>query len=103
MPVLPKPPPTMLLAFCPSNLKGFIHMNAASKYLARLYETAIDAGLDTEAIRLYLASRGIARSPAMVRDDLDNVYSFHGYYASHQPASTPCVYAFDRAIDQGRG
>ena len=78
-------------------------MNATSKYLARLYETAVDAGLDTEAIRLYLASRGVARSPAMVRHDLDNVYSFHGYAASHQPPPAQCVRAFDKAIEQGRG
>jgi hypothetical protein len=78
-------------------------MNATSKYLARLYEHAVDLSLDTEAIRLYLASRGVARSPAMVQDDLVNVYAFHGYHVSHQPLPAQSVRAFDKAIEQGRG
>lgn len=78
-------------------------MTPAFRYIASLYEAAVDRGLDVDAIRKHLASRGVLRSPAMLRDDLDNVYSFHGYWVSHQPVSTPTVYAFDRAIDQGRG
>lgn len=77
-------------------------MNAASRYIASLYESAIDRGLDTEAIRLYLAARGVLRSPAMVVHDLDHVYSFHHYAATHAPTQALSVQAFDKAIDQGR-
>ncbi len=73
-------------------------MNAAQKYLARLYEDAVDRGLDVEAIRHRLAARGIPRTPAMVRDDLDNVFCFAGYYASHQPAPALSAKEFDAAI-----
>ena len=78
-------------------------MNSTSMYLASLYETAIDRGLDTEAIRLYLSARGVLRSPAMEVYDLDHVFSFTGYAANHAPAPAPSVQAFDKAIDQGRG
>jgi hypothetical protein len=78
-------------------------MTAAQKYLARLYERAVDSNLDTEAIRLYLAARGVLRTPAMVQDDLDNVFCFHGYHASHQPAPAQCVKEFDSAIERGKG
>jgi hypothetical protein len=73
-------------------------MNAAQKYLARLYEWAIDANLDVEAIRLYLAARGIARSPAMIRHDLDVVYQFAGYSDSHQPAPAMSAQQWDAQI-----
>jgi hypothetical protein len=78
-------------------------MTPASRYIARLCEHAVDRGLDVDAIRKHLASRGVARSPAMVRNDLDNVYSFHGYAASHPPSPARTVKEWDRAIDQGRG
>lgn len=78
-------------------------MNAASKYLARLYELAVDRGLDTEAIRLHLLSRGVARSPAQVAYDLNHVFCFTGYAASHPPVPARTVKEWDRAIDQGRG
>lgn len=74
-------------------------MNAASKYLARLYEAAVDRGLHVEDIRLHLASRGIARSPAMIRHDLDHVFAFAGYADSH-----PAPVALSLAqIDQSFG
>ncbi len=73
-------------------------MNARQKYLARLYENFVDASLDVEAVRLYLATRGIPRTPAMVRDDLDNVFSFHGYAASHQPAPVITFAEIDRQL-----
>lgn len=75
---------------------------SAMRYIGGIYEQAIDRGLNVEAIRLELASRGIARSPAMVKHELDNVFSFHGYADSHQPAPAPSVQAFDLAIDRGR-
>ena len=73
-------------------------MNAASKYLARLYETAVDSGLDVGAIRLHLASHGVARSPAMVRHELDNVFSFCGYADSHPAPVEVSQAEFDRQI-----
>lgn len=78
-------------------------MTPASRYIARLYEQAVDRGLDVEAIRVHLASHGILRSPAMVQDDLDHTYGFHGYADSHQPAPASTVQEWDKAIDQGRG
>lgn len=78
-------------------------MTPASRYIARLYESAVDRGLDVDAIRVYLLSRGVARSPAMVAYDLDHVFAFHGYAASHSPAPARTVQEHDRAIDQGRG
>ena len=73
-------------------------MNAASRYIARLYESAIDSGLDLSAIRLNLASHGIARSPAMIRHDLDHTYSFTGYAASHPAPPEVSRAEFDRQI-----
>lgn len=78
-------------------------MTSAFRYLATLYEHAVDRGLDTEAIRLHLAAHGVLRSPAMVVHDLDNLYGFHGYAATHAPAPAQSLQAFDKAIDQGRG
>lgn len=43
----------------------------------------VDRGLHLEAIRLELASRGIARSRAQVRHDLDHVFPVEGYSANH--------------------
>jgi hypothetical protein len=73
-------------------------MNAAQRYLARLYENFVDANLDVEAIRLRLAARGIPRTPAMVRDDLDNVFAFHGYAASHPAPAVLTLAQIDRQI-----
>jgi hypothetical protein len=77
-------------------------MNAAERYINRLYEQAVDRQLDLAQIRSHLAARGVVRSAFQVVDDLDNVYAFHGYAASHQPAPAQCVQAFDKGIDQGR-
>jgi hypothetical protein len=52
---------------------------AAFRYIGTLYESCIDRGLDLTAIRHHLASHGIARAPAQVKHDLDNVFSFAGY------------------------
>ena len=73
-------------------------MNAASKYIARLYEQAVDRSLDVSAIRLHLASHGIAKSPAMIAHDLDNTYAFHGYSASHPAPPELSRAEFDHQI-----
>jgi hypothetical protein len=39
---------------------------AAFRYIGTIYETCIDRGMDVEAIRLYLLSRGVALTPAQV-------------------------------------
>lgn len=72
---------------------------ATFRYIARLYEQAVDAGLNVEAIRHYLASRGILRSTFQIVDELDRVYSFAGYSASHPPA--PSVTAQDWDAQMG--
>ena len=73
-------------------------MNAASKYIARLYESAVDSGLDLSAIRLHLAAHGITRSPAMIAPDLDHTYAFHGDSASHPAPPEVSRAEFDRQI-----
>lgn len=68
-------------------------MNAAQRHIARLYESTINRGLNVEDIRYQLAAMGIARSPAMVRHGLDNMFCFAGYAASHPDVSEgvrPC-------------
>jgi len=73
---------------------------AGHAYLATQYEQAVDAGMDVAAIHRHLQHLGIARTPREVLHDLDNVYQFHGYAASH-PAPLPLdVAALDKAIDQ---
>jgi hypothetical protein len=71
-------------------------MTPAAKYIAAKYEEAVDQQLDVEAIRLYLLSHGIKRTPAQVQHDLDETYEFFGYADSH-PAPPPLdVAEFDR-------
>lgn len=68
---------------------------AAHRYIARLYEQGIDKGLDVHAIRQHLTDNGIERTPAQLVHDLDNVYSFYGYCASHQPAPVESAQQWD--------
>lgn len=73
---------------------------AGDAYLATQYENAVDAGLDVAAIHAHILHLGITRSPLEVVHDLDNVYQFHGYAASH-PAPPPLdVAAYDLALDR---
>lgn len=73
-------------------------MTPAEKYIAGLYEWAVDAQLDLEAIRRHLAARGVRRSPAQVVDDLTHAYGFHGYADNHLAPDLADVAAFDAAI-----
>lgn len=73
-------------------------MTPASRYIARLYEVAVDSQLDVTAIRRYLASNGIARSPVHVLHDLDNVYAFYGYAASHPAPVVQTMAEWDAAL-----
>jgi hypothetical protein len=71
---------------------------ATFRYIGAIYESCIDRGLDLAAIRHHLASHGIARTPAQVAHDLDNVFSFAGYSASHQPAPAESVQEWDAKV-----
>jgi REP element-mobilizing transposase RayT len=75
-------------------------LTAAQKYLATLYEQAIDLDLDTDKIRRYLLDKGIRKTPYQVADDLDNIFQFTGYSASHQPSPELTVAEWDKAIDR---
>jgi hypothetical protein len=72
---------------------------AAFGYVAGLYESCIDRSLDVDAIRLHLAARGIVRSPAQVVNDLDNVYCFHEYAASHPAPAEQTLAQIDKQFD----
>ncbi|MGK5077374.1 hypothetical protein [Janthinobacterium sp. HLX7-2] len=58
-------------------------MTPAARYIAGIYESAVDRQLNVEAIRLHLAECGIRRSPAQVAHDLTHTYGFHGYADSY--------------------
>ena len=75
-------------------------MTALQRYIAGLYERCVDAGLDVEATRLYLASRGVLRTPAQVDHDLEHVYSFAGYADSHPAPAKISLLAVDREIER---
>ena len=72
---------------------------AAHNYIFRLYEEAIDQGLDVEAIRTRLADRGVLKTPAQVRYDLDVVYCFWGYAEAHPAPAKVTLAEVDREID----
>lgn len=73
-------------------------MNATHRYINGLYESCVDRGLHLEAIRLELASRGIARSRAQVAHDLDHTYGFSGYAACHPAPEALSLAQIDRQI-----
>lgn len=70
-------------------------MTPAVRYVASRYEEAVDLGLDVGAVRRYLLAHGIKHTPAQVVHQLDNVFCFTGYAASH-PAPLVDVRAYDR-------
>ena len=72
-------------------------MTPAEKFIATKYETAVDAGLDVEALRLYLLAHGVPRTPAQVRHDLDETYGFFGYADSHPAPTMVSAEAWDKA------
>jgi hypothetical protein len=74
-------------------------MTPAENYIASLYESAVDAQLDVEAIRLHLATCGIRRTPAQLVDDLTHTYGFHGYADSHPAPPAMTVQQWDDLID----
>lgn len=71
-------------------------------YLGGIYESAVDAGLNMQEIQAHLAKRGIVKSLLAIRYDLDFVFSFAGYAASH-PAPAYQTYAeLDEVLRQRR-
>lgn len=76
---------------------GGTMLTAAEKFVAAKYEAGVDAQLDLDAMRRFLLTHGIKRSPAAVVFDLDERYGFYGYAASH-PAPPFQTYA---EIDAG--
>lgn len=77
-----------------------MELTSSQKYIASLYERAVDKQLDVLAIRQYLADKGLIRSQAQVNFELENTYGFYGYVASHQPPPTLSQAEFDRIIDK---
>jgi hypothetical protein len=67
-------------------------MTPTEIFIATKYETAVDQQLDLDALRLFLLSRGIKRTPAQVVNDLEHTFGFHGYAVSH-PAPRRLTYA----------
>jgi hypothetical protein len=71
---------------------------ASFNYVAALYESAVDSGLDVQAIRLFLAEHGIRRTPAQVVYDLDTVFEFTDYADSHPAPARQTVKQFDASM-----
>lgn len=76
---------------------GGTMLTTAQKYIASRYEEAVDLQLDMEAMRRYLLDQGIKRTPEALVFDLDEVFGFHGYVASHPAPPAPDLVAYDRA------
>lgn len=71
-------------------------MTPAERYLAGLYERAVDAQLDVSQIRDYLATRGVRRSVFQVVDELERVHGFSGYAAAHAAPLAQTLEQIDR-------
>lgn len=77
-------------------------LTTAQKYIASRYEEAVDLQLDLEAMRRYLLDRGIKRTPAALVFDLDEVYGFHDYAASHPAPPAMTLAAIDKSLSGWR-
>lgn len=77
-------------------------MNAAFNYVGRIYESLVDAHLDLGQIGQELFRRGIPRTPAQIVHDLDSVYQFAGYSASHPAPAAPTQKQIDAEIERSR-
>jgi hypothetical protein len=72
-------------------------LTASQKYLAGLYESAVDADMDTDQIRRYLLSKGIVRTPGTVAWELEHLFGFVGYAESHPAPTIVSTEAWDKA------
>jgi hypothetical protein len=75
-----------------------MRLTAAQKFLASLYEQAVDQGLDVEEMRKYLLERGVKRTPLQLEDELERAMGFYGYAASHPPKPVINVREWDRTV-----
>lgn len=83
------------------NDKGInLKLTIAQNYLATLYENAVDARMDIDAMRLYLLEQGVRRTPVQVLDELENVFGFVGYASRHPAPAKPDTKAMDALIDR---
>lgn len=73
-------------------------MTPATRYIASLYEQAVDADMDIDEVRKYLLTQGVLRTPGQIAYELEHVYEFHQYVATHQPKPVISVRDYDRAI-----
>lgn len=85
---------TMPLPTLPLSPVGFA-------YMGDIYEEAVDAGLNLIEIQAHLSKRGIHKGLMAIRYDLDHVFSFAGYAASH-PAPAYMTLAEIDAVLQRR-
>lgn len=75
-------------------------LTSAQKYIASRYEEAVGLRLNLDEVRAYLLAHGIPRTPAQVVHELDTVYEFYGYAASHQPPAPVSTAVLDKIIDR---
>lgn len=75
-------------------------MTPAENFIATKYEEAVDQQLDVEALRLYLLSHGIKRTPAQVVWELEEVFSFTGYASRNPAPPKPDMAKLDALIDR---
>jgi hypothetical protein len=76
-------------------------LTGAQRYVAGLYEEAVDLDLDVEEVRRYLLERGVVKTPGQVAYDLEHVYGFYQYVETHPAKPLMSLWEFDKAIDRG--
>ncbi|MBB6135985.1 hypothetical protein HD842_004162 [Massilia aurea] len=84
---------TMPLPTLPLSPVGFA-------YLGDVYEQAVDAGLNLTEIQAHLSKRGIHKGLMAIRYDLDHVFSFSGYAASHPAPAYQTLAEIDAVLRQ---
>lgn len=101
VPVPPSAPQADKETFSPISLKGNdMQLTLAQTFIASKYEQGVDQQLDVEALRLYLLSHGVKRTPAMVAHELEHTYGFYGYASSHAAPAKDDVALLDALIDR---
>jgi len=84
---------TMPLPTLPLSPVGFA-------YLGDIYEDAVDAGLNLTEIQAHLSKRGIHKGLMAIRYDLDHVFAFSGYAASHPAPAYQTLAEIDAVLRQ---
>lgn len=75
-------------------------LTTAQKYVGMLYERAVDLDLDLDEVRRYLLEHGVVRTPGQVAYELEHVYEFHQYAATHQPKPVISLRDWDKAVER---